>query len=260
MTWSTGRQLTILFVFLFIILSIGGIFSLPLFLKAPTCTDGKQNGKELGVDCGGPCNNFCSNQVNEIKILWSRSFKVADGVFDSVAYIENQNFDAAAKKILYKFSLYDEQNILIAERVGKTYLTPNGKIAVFEGGIKTGERIPKRTFFEIAETPVWEKVSSKATSFSIGTRNIRSMDDNPEGKPYLLVDIFNKSIYNLSNIEVTALLYDENENVFAASRTYIDDLKKDATQEVIFTWLSKFDKKATRIEIIPRIDIFSINF
>mgnify|MGYP001592824462 CR=1 FL=1 len=102
MSWSTRRQLIILSVIIVIVLAALGFFSLPYILKAPTCTDSQQNQREAGVDCGSPCAKICVSQVNELKILWSRPFKVTDGVYDALAYVENQNFDAALKKIIYK--------------------------------------------------------------------------------------------------------------------------------------------------------------
>ncbi len=258
MGWSTKRQLLIVFILLATFLAALAFFALPYILKAPTCSDKKQNGGESGIDCGGPCVKLCLSQVNDLKVIWQRAFKVTSGAYDVLAYVTNQNYDAGIKKIIYKFSLYDAGNLLVAERVGKTFITPNGKFAIFEGGIRTGERAPKRTFFEFVEIPEWEKVPAKATSFSLGTENIRL--EGASTNPRLSVSITNKSIYSLSNVEVTAILYDGQDNALAVSKTTLDTLLKDSTETAVFTWILPFEKPPTRIEIIPRADVFSIRF
>lgn len=248
----------IISIILAVVLAIGAFFALPYFFKAPTCFDKKQNGNESGVDCGGPCLKLCLSQVNDLKVIWQRSFKITNGVYDVLAYVVNQNYDAGVKKIIYKFSLYDTNNLLIAERVGKTFISPNGKLGIFEGGVRTGERVPKRVFFEFVEVPKWEKVSGKAVLFSLGTENIRL--ENLSANPRLSVDITNKSIYSLSNIEIIVILYDDKENAFAVSKTTLDALPNDGKVTAVFTWILPFEKPPTRIEIIPRPNIFSIKF
>ena len=258
MTWASRRQLIILSVILFVVLFIIGFILWPYVFKAPTCSDNLQNQGEAGVDCGGPCIKLCSVQVNDLKVLWTRAFKVTDGVYDALAYVENQNFDAALKKVVYTFSLYDTNNILVAKRVGKTYITPNGKIPIFEGAIRTGSRIPKRATIDFDELPDWVKVSQKAVLLSLRTRDIKF--ENIDSHPIVSASIVNGSIYNLSDIEVTAILYDDRDNVFSASRTTLDFIGKSLTGRAVFTWSLPFENPPKRIEIIPRADIFSINF
>ena len=258
MSWSTRRQLLILAIILSIVFVVLGFILWPYIFKAPTCSDGLQNQDEVGIDCGGQCFKLCSVQVNDIKVLWTRIFKTTNGVYDVLSYAENQNFDAAMKKIVYTFSLYDTNNILVAKRVGKTYITPNGKIPIFEGTIRTGERIPKRASIEFDEIPDWIKVSQKAVSLSLSTRDIKFETIN--SRSTVSASISNNSIYNLSDIEITAILYDDRDNAFTASRTTIDLLNKSSSSRVVFTWVTPFEKTPKRIEIIPRVNIFSIDF
>ncbi len=258
MTWSSRRQLIILAIVLSVVIIVGGFILWPYIFKAPTCNDGLQNQGEVGIDCGGQCTKLCSVQVNNLKVLWSRTFKVANGVYDALSYVENQNFDAALKKVVYTFILYDTNNILVAKRVGKTYITPNGKIPIFEGAIRTGERVPKRATIEFDEIPEWTKVSQKAVSLTLSARDIKF--ETIDSHPTVFASIANGSIYNLSDIEVTVILYDDRDNAFAVSRTIIDSLNKSSSGRVVFTWVTPFEKPPKRIEIIPRVNIFSINF
>jgi len=258
MSWASKRQLVIVTILIMALMVIGGVLSLPYFLKAPTCADGVQNGTETGIDCGGSCEKFCPFEVNELKLLWARPFKVADGAYDVLAYIDNQNANAGIKKILYRFRLYDERNLFITERVGRTYVTANGPFAVFEGSIRTGSLVPKRVFFEFVEVPVWVKMPAKANSFSLG-KSVSRLESETT-RPRLLVSVSNNSLYDASDIETTAILYDEKENAFAVSRTVVDALGKGESKDLVFTWLLPFEKTPTRIEILPRTNVFNINF
>ena len=258
MTWASKRQLIILSGVVSVTLIIVGFILWPYIFKAPTCSDNLQNQGEVGIDCGRPCAKLCRVQVNDLKVLWTRAFKVTDGVYDALAYVENQNFDAALKKVVYTFSLYDTNNILVAKRVGRTYVTPNGKISIFEGAIRTGSRIPKRAMIDFEEIPDWVKVPQKASLLSLGSRDIRVEDI--DSRPIVSASIVNGSIYNLNDIEVTAILYDDRDNVFAVSRTMLDSLGKSSTGRAVFTWSLPFDNSPKRIEIIPRVDVFSIDF
>ncbi|MDP3958241.1 MAG: hypothetical protein Q8Q36_02125 [bacterium] len=258
MSWSTRRQLLVLLILLLVLFIVAGIFLFPYILKAPTCSDGVKNGLETGVDCGGACERVCTEEAAELDVLWARTFKVADGVYDAVAYVENPNARAGVREIVYKFSLYDGENLLVTERVGKTHVSPNGAFPIFEGGIRTGVRVPKRTFFEFAEEPAWERLSDKAASFSLGTGNIRLEDAT--GSPRLTAAVSNRSIYTLADVEVMAVLYDERENALGVSETFIDTLSKGESAQAVFTWLLPFPRVPTRIEVVPRVNLFSIPF
>lgn len=260
MSWSTRRQLLFLSMLVIALLAVVGIFSLPYLLRAPACDDGIKNGIETGVDCGGACERICAAEAYAPETLWARAFKVADGVYDAVAYVENQNVRAGVREVVYRFSLYDKENLLVTERVGKTYISPNGTFPVFEGGIRTGERVPKRTFFEFVEKPLWERLPDKALSLSLslGTGDVRL--EGATGSPRLSATIANKSVYDLADVEVGAVLYDERENALAVSETLIDALPKGERVQVTFTWLLPFPKAPTRIELVPRVNPFAIPF
>ena len=107
-----------------------------IFYDKPTCFDGKQNQDESGVDCGGVCEKVCSFQAVKPNIIWSRSFKVSEGIYNAIAYIENPNIRAEAFAVPYVFKIFDERNILISEK----------KARMIEGRIinkRLGERVVK---------------------------------------------------------------------------------------------------------------------
>ena len=188
----------------------------------PTCSDGKQNQSERGIDCGGTCSLACKEDVSPLVIEWSRAFKVEDGTYDVVAFVENQNGTYGVEKAIYHFKIYDKDNILIAEKFGKTYVKEREKFAVFETGIKTGKRIPQRVFFEFAPDMSWEKVSAKSLNISTKDKVIIDIDSRPR----LNVTIVNESFSPVKNLDIVAILYDINDNALSVSSTNISSMEK----------------------------------
>jgi len=57
----------------------------------------------------------------------------------------------------------------------------------------------------------------------------------------------------VENIESVAILYDENNNAVAFSKTKIDSIAKNSTADIVFTWPEKFEFKIVRIDIVSKV-------
>ncbi len=254
--WSEKRKKKIVIIIGVVLLFI---FTLVLVglkkTKKPSCFDGVQNGQETGVDCGGECVKVCRDEVRNIVVWWERPFRVAPGVYNAVAYFENQNLDSALKKINYEFRLYDKNNILVSEpRRGSTFIEPNKRSAVFESGITTGENEAYTAFFKISSVQDWKRVDS---SFSYSLFGVTDpLLTNQDLAPKVSAFVENKSFYNFKDVPVVVVLYNDDGNAIAASRTYIDSLDQGDSKKVFFLWPEPFKHPVSRIEVIPRIDPF----
>ncbi|MAZ56387.1 hypothetical protein CL653_01210 [bacterium] len=220
----------------------GGGFSLVLILllvyvyqsyiyTAASCFDGRQNGTEVGDDCGGGCARICLADVQAPVVKWAKSFKVTDGQYNAVGYVENMNLEAGTAEIGYKFLLYDSEG-LIAESAGTTYLPPDGEYPIFAGRINTGSRIPTKTFLELEEAPVWQTVYGGRDLFTVTKRELLGVDDRPR----LNATIENNSLAELKNAEVVATIFNSQGTALTASRTSIDSLAGETDSDVVFTW------------------------
>ena len=229
------------------------IFSLPVYRflnKEPTCFDGKQNGNELGIDCGGSCSNVCKEDAESLVILWSRSFKIREGVYNSIAMIENQNLSAGAYDVPYTFRLFDERNILVYERKGKVNIPAQTRFPIFEGAIVTGERIPQKTFFEFTNDIDWVQQTSLTSELVIKNQEILNTDSSPR----IDVEVLNRGLKNIKNLELFVVVYDLDGNAMAGSKTFIDSIKTDKTVKAFFTWPDPFLSQVGRIEVIPKFE------
>ncbi|OGI68906.1 hypothetical protein A2732_00575 [Candidatus Nomurabacteria bacterium RIFCSPHIGHO2_01_FULL_40_10] len=257
MTWAFKRQIiSILILFLFFSV-FGFLIISPSLTETPTCADNKQNGNEAGVDCGGSCVKACLFQVDEVAVLWTRSFRVVPGRYNAVTYLENHNKNLAVNKINYKFRFADENNVYIGKREGSTFIPPSGKFAVFEPGIDIGNSIPVYTTFEFTQMPEWTAVSQeKISQIQILVSNITLL--NAETSPVLSATIKNNSFFVIPEVNIVAILYDANRNALSASSTYLDFLAGEEEKEVNFTWPESLPSNIIAKEIIPMYNIFSV--
>lgn len=252
MTWANQRRtlyLSIVGAF------FAAIFSVPIyylfFTDQPTCTDGKQNQDELGVDCGGGCKRLCPSQIRTPVILWARSFKVTDGVYNSVAYISNSNFDAGVDSINYAFEIFDDKNVTIARREGTTFLSTNGITPIFEPTIQTGNRVPVRTLFEFRSDPYWRKAENVPGYTVSGIQLIT----RPDGTPRVDARIANDTVNDIRSIEVIATIFGIDGNAMASSETVVKLLPAHESAPLVFTWQTPLPSDGTRIEVVPRIPL-----
>jgi hypothetical protein len=223
--------------------------------KQPTCFDGLQNGLESGIDCGGECTKVCIEEVNNLVVWWERPFKVTNGVYNALAYIENQNLYSGIQKLDYEFRLYDKDNILVSQPIlGSTFIEANKRSAIFIPGITTGDSEAYTVFFRINSRQEWSRVNQEYSHnlFTI-TEPVLS---NQDSAPKLSARVKNESFIAFEDIPVVAVLYNKEDNAIAASSTYIDDLNQGDSDQVFYSWPEPFGDTVSRIEIIPRINPF----
>jgi hypothetical protein len=256
MNWSAKRKVMILGILGLIVFVVSGSVAYFGFIrKTPTCSDGKQNQNERGIDCGGICSRMCVADSRSLVRLWARAFPIAPGVYNAVAYVENQNVRAGSRRVRYELRLYDDQNVLAAEPViGETFIGPNERTAIFEPSIVTGNRRVGSVFFKLLSDPAWERTDEKFSSPQLVTSNIQISDT--QTLPKLRATLENPTLEPIRQIEVVAVLYDEMGNAINASRTYIDALPAGGQAPLAFTWQAPFGSDVARVELVPRINPF----
>lgn len=233
----------------FFLVTVGGPIAYWYFTIPPTCTDGKQNQGETSPDHGGPCILLDEHALSPAPILWSRSFPVRDGSFNSVAYIQNDNVSAGVRNVSYRFALYDTDNVLVAERAGSTFIMPGAITPVFESGIQTGNRIAVRTYFIFTEDPAWERMTDRSRIVVINDKEV----SDTAVAPRLSATAFNSSITDMTDVLFIATVFDQAGNAFATSQTKIPKLRGGEKQDITFTWPDPFLVTVGRIDIIPLV-------
>ena len=257
LSWSSKRKLFYFSIVFGAIVVALVILIYPYFNKEPTCFDKKMNGSESGIDCGGTCEKVCTQEALQLVTLWTAPFEVTPGKYNVMAYIENQNRESGIPAINYEFKLYDAENIFIGRTSGTTFITSNDRTAIFAPGVETGNRIPARATFQFTSFPTWLKISrDQRNALAVSAED--QLLSNPFDHPKLEAMIVNKTLTEMKNLEVFAILYDENDNVMNVSKTLIDVLPKNSKAPVVFTWPKPFAKRPTKIDIFPQVNVFEL--
>lgn len=257
MTWAMRRQLFYTGILILIFGGLGLWIGYPHLNKPPSCTDGKQNGDETGIDCGGSCALACVATLDDLKVIWSRSFEIVPGRYNAVAYVENQNKNATVSKIKYRFRFADKNNVYVGSREGETTIPPSGKFAIFEPAIDLGSSVPVYTSFEFTQRPIWTQVSEdKIRQTKLLISDVRLEDES--NLPKLYAKIENPFFLTISDLEVVAILYDASGNALSASQTYLEKLGPESTEELSFTWRGPMSKPIVVKEIIPIFNVLDV--
>lgn len=251
-TWARQRQFSYIFGLIAFFFIVGLILFL-IYQPKPTCFDSKQNQNEAGIDCGGVCVKACASQARDLKIYWVRPLLVSPGWYDLSALVENLNSDLGARAVPYTFFLYDVNNVLIAKRSGLTYVNPGEKFAIFKSRIDTGERVAQKAFLEFSTPFEWEKAEPMPRTIYLEKKGFVNTP-----KPELHYTVTNGGLRTVSDLQLTVLLSDINNNSFAASATKIDKLEPNAKQEIYFTWPTTFANEPTYIDTYWRLNTFTL--
>lgn len=251
-TWSERRKRNILVLIIAVLIVLIG---LPIFFfvyKSPTCSDGKQNGDESGIDCGGSCEKLC--QPDNLPIILKgdpQVIKVASTTYAVVIEAENPNVTADILRAGYVFKIYQaSSSVPLRILEGKIYIPQGETFAVFQGPIDFGENIPTRATFDWKdETLIWNKAINKVPELEIRNKELVNLETEPK----LLADIRNKTLVPVRNIELIAILSDENGNTVGVSRTFVDIVEKGEEVPIVFTWPAPFKSSPTTIEVLIKV-------
>lgn len=252
--WALRRKLFYGVGVLAFLLALSTLVYFVFIYESANCFDGVENGSETGVDCGGACERVCKIDIEEPTVRWVRSFRVSNGVYNAIAYIENRNNGVGAKDIPYRFTLYDDRGEVITTVEGTTTLPPGNVYAVFEDRINVGSAIPKKTTFEFdAETP-WSKMEKGKEQFYVQSKELK----NADAKPRLEASILNRSLDDAFDVEAIATIFDARGNPLTSSRTIIPQFDAQAERKVTFTWPEPI-AKTVRSCIVPTDVVLAID-
>lgn len=249
MSWATKRRLIILTVVGVIACSlIGGIVFLSL-QKPPTCVDGIQNQNEEGVDCGGSCTYLCATSVVPPVVSFAREFTYPNGRTDVIAYIQNPNSSAGARRVSYTVELYSATRTILATKSGVVDLPPALEVPVYLSNIYAGTVPPERAFLTIdASSLQWFRPSSPTLLPLI--KNTQPIEGN-ENAPRIVATVENPYATPLRNVKLIATVFNEQGNAIAATQTIVSLVPPQGSEEAVFTWPGPFTEPVGRIDVRP---------
>ena len=231
--------------------TVGGFFFILLVIfffayiyEPANCLDLDENGGETGVDCGGKCARICTLDVLPPNVLWVEAFRISEGLYNAVAYVENRNLDKGVEKLSYVFKLFDDEGMIL-ERAGETEFPPDATYPLFEGRIQTGDRIPTHATLELEDNPVWVKAEKNSARYMIERRELTGADR----KPVLTAVIKNESREEAEDVDVVATIFNAQNVALTASRTKVPLFSGGSTKQVTFTWQEPIAKTIRSCEV-----------
>lgn len=233
--WARKQKLIYTISALAVVILLASIFSFKAFYKAPTCFDGKKNGKETGVDCGGNCERICEFEVAPISIKWEKFFRIRQGEYSAVAYIENTNSNVGVERLGYKFNFLNDKGEVIKSVDGETYVPAGSHFPIFEGPIRLPTD-PVKVEFLIDGEVVFTRSSRKSIPLRVENTTLMSS----ETRPKLSALLSNDSVDTLDHIDVVAIVMSSAGDPVAASRTALRKMGRDGSERIVFTWPEAF--------------------
>ncbi|HAT68649.1 MAG TPA: hypothetical protein DCS20_03450 [Candidatus Yonathbacteria bacterium] len=240
MEWSQKRKVLYSLAFAAAIILLAAY---PVYRKinpTPTCFDQRQNGDEVGVDCGGSCALYCRSQVKDLRVVWAKAFQVVPGRYDLGAYIENPNPNAGIKNARYTLRMFDSTGVILAEGEGSVEIPPMSTNLIFVGNV-SASTTPDRVEVEFMPEDLnrWTKAQAVQSTLVSKNQTLKNTDTKPRFDAMLLnTDLVNDAGY----ASIGAVIYDPARNPFAISRTYIEGVVRGGTEEIFFTWPTRFTK------------------
>ena len=247
--WSQRRKRIILsLIFGFLIFFIG----LPVFFffyRGPTCTDGKQNGDEKGIDCGGGCKKLC--QADNLSIILKgdpQVVQVGSTTYAVVIQAQNPNLSSDILRARYIFRMYESSSTVPVRIIdGDVYVPQGQKFAVFEGPFDFSEAKPDRATFEWKQDSlVWNTNTKPLTALVIEEKYLSGEGEEPR----LTAELYNPSLDKVNNVELTAIISDEQGNTIGVSKTFVDSIEKEGREPIVFTWPQPFVGTPALIDIL----------
>lgn len=255
MSWRSRRQGAYFGVFILLCVLVVSVIIYPIVFKTPTCSDKKQNGFETGIDCGGQCQLYCPKTIPLPQSVWATVFYVNEDVYNVVAMLNSTAPSAGARNAGYTFTLYDEAGKILREVKGNTFIPPASSFSIFEPQVRTNQRTPVRVRFSWDdETIYFEKTKFNSNSLPIDVSLWKR--DTVLNTERLTVKVSNNSLYPIGDSEYIVIVYDENNEPIASSKTVVS-LPARGEVDLFFSWPYQFKKEPKRYELIKRIDPFT---
>ena len=243
--WRVKKQLLYLGVLVVIPVALVIYFAFQVGPEA-TCLDNKQNQGEESVDCGGPCQPCLAN-LSEPVVLWTRLFKLADGLYEVAALIENTHNFAASDRFFYRMKVYNEENIVMGIKEGETFVNPNERFLILDPTFFAGQQIPVRALVEL------DPIKWRYAEYSPPNVVVVSRDFSLLPQPNLRALLRNNDLFAAENIQVAAILSDETGKVSGASVTNIEKLEGQSEKTAFFSWpQGALETEPKNIEILIR--------
>lgn len=252
--WAIGRRIQYGSGFALVWLLVGVLVYFTNYYEPASCFDGVMNASERGIDCGGGCVRICAMDTLPPRVVWAKSFEIAPGQYNAVAYVENPNQTAATPELAYTFELLRD-GVVVGQVSGVTVLPPNSVYPIFEGRVLIHGNDPiTETRIELGSADMWLPASIGRDQFQTANIELTGADSRPR----LDVEMENTALLPAEDVEIVATIINDAGEPVTASRSFIEEIDARSTADVVFTWPNPI-AKTVRSCIIPTDVVLGID-
>lgn len=182
--------------------------------------------------------------IKALQIIKSGTIKLNNGKLDFWAEISNPNDDFGASKFEYNFILQDSEDNKELKKRGESFILPGDK----KRYILLLDMSPnyKLVNFELSTENIEWRQLSKLDLPELSIRNVTLGNSMKAGNLFTVFGILtNNSSVNLKNIQVIAILTDNNSNIVGVNETLIRDVLTSKSRDFEMTWRDEIPNTST---------------
>ena len=226
--------------------AVGGAVYYFNFRPVPTCFDKIQNQKEEGVDCGGPCISCERLTIKDVEVNWVKYLKLDSDRYDLIAQVTNPNPNYGLANLIYTFKLKNSSGQIIKEQKGTGFILPHQEKYIVEAGVTAPDEV-MGVDLEIEKSSLenWSQLNSNLELPNVYVLNkvFESLDEQP-GVSQISGIIKNDSAFDFDQIVVTAVLFDNNEQIIGINKTEARTVLAQEERYFSAQWFTPLNKDA----------------
>lgn len=241
----------VIYLIIFALLAYGVYTA--FFKVVSTCTDGIQNGKEVGVDCGVQAGcEPCEEAIKPINIISSQLIKIDEGDYDFVVQVNNPNTELGSSRVdfdlIYKTGTGAEKVI-----PDFFYIAPGQTKYI----VRQRVQIEDIASAEIKiKNAAWSKLDIATEPVNFIVKRDYALVDADGIYSQILGSVYNPSNYDLSNVDLAVVLYDESNKIIAVNRTDIKTLNSQSERQFKVFWTKPFMGTYYRADVEATTNLF----
>lgn len=222
---------------------VAGI-ALAVVYDPPSCADGAQNQDEEGVDCGGSCAYLCDASAAPLRVSFARALSAGNRT-DLLAYVENRNPEAEARRAPYTAEIFGEDGTLRAKREGVLDIPARATVPLFIPGLYGGDAPAARAFVSFGG------VKWSAPREGSAPVRVERAELVPGTEPRVNATVANPSARAVYGQKLVVTVFDAAGIALVASQTVVREVPAQGEAAAVFTWSAPFPGEPARIEVLP---------
>ncbi|MDO8443639.1 MAG: hypothetical protein Q7S78_01460 [Candidatus Azambacteria bacterium] len=186
--------------------------------------------------------------IYPIEIIWSQVFSAGQNLYSAAAKIKNPNTNFGANNFSYTFYFYDEAGILLDTSASESYIWPGESKYIILGGINLSKN-PAKMQLQLGK-PVWKEIKN-FSGISLSLSNVNYGKGQAGSGKFFEINFKanNDTPYDLAKVNVSSIVFDENDSPIAAVSTLLENLKSKERRQFSIPWFSAFSGAPNSVDL-----------